>query len=143
MKQKEVDNISKEFLQAWKDFFGMKLKYIPYNREDSDFSDIYGDNIPGLAYDYNKAIEIYGIIKELDGVDKIMPAGKRTINYYEITIVTYDLFTQGITKVDTNDRITFIDKFGEEHILELYETYKKVQFSNDKIFTKIKAREIE
>lgn len=138
MNQSEINEISESFLEAWEDYFGAVMYLIPYEYNVQDNS-IYGDK-KVKKYNIDKAVAFHGTLKELESPDVVKPDGRYNIEFCDITLVTKELTDQGVTKIDTNSIIKYIDKFGDEYYYKIYDSYKKVQFNQDKIFTKIRVK---
>lgn len=140
MNQAEIDEISVSFLEAWEEYFGTPMYLIPYNYTGS--SNIYGDK-KSKDYDLDNAVMFHGTLKELESSDTVKPDGKYDEEYYDITLVTKELNDQGVYKIDTNSLIKYVDRFRNEYYFKIYDTFQKVQFSNNKIFTKIRVKKYE
>lgn len=138
MLQEEINEISYEFLNAWKEFFGAEMYYIPL--DESSIPDPIYNEVKNKNYDESKAVSFYGTLKERESQDEIPPTGKRTEKFYEITLITQELIDKGINYINTNDIIKYIDRFGKVYYFEIYDDYQKVQLSNNKIFTKLKVK---
>lgn len=138
MIQNEIDEISDSFHEAWVEYFGTPMYLIPYSYSKSNNS-IYGDK-KKKEYDLDNATMFHGTLKQLESADTIKPDGRLIEEFYDITLVTKELVDQGVNSIDTNSLIKFIDRFRNEHYFKIYDTYQKVQFSNNKIFTKIRVK---
>lgn len=137
MRREELDEISIAFRDAWRDYFGDLLYYIPLSKQ-MEKDDVYLES-KHKKYDFDKKVQFYGTLKEEPKMDELMQTGKRVNKQYEIVCVTKELIDGGITKVDTNSLIMYVDRFGEKHFFSIFDEYQKVQFSTDKIFTKIRV----
>lgn len=138
MRQDEILEISSAFLDAWTDFFGTSMEYIPLSTE-TNFNSIYGES-KTKTYDEKKAVTFYGTISEQESLEKTSPYGKNVERFFNITFVTQELVDKGVTLVDSNSIIRYTDRFGKVFNLEIFDDYQKVQFSDNKIFTKLKVR---
>lgn len=144
MRQSEIDEISEAFNDAWKEYFGDKLKYIRFIKNGTDFDDIYSES-KYLDYDYDNPIEFYGTLKELETEDVLEPYGKNDIKRFTITFITKELKDKGIFEVNTDDIIIYEQVLGDKILVRkfsIYDTIQKVQFSSEKIFTKLFVKEL-
>lgn len=141
MRQSEIDQISEAFLDAWVEFFGQKMHYIRYIGTSSPYDELYNES-KRKVYDEVNKIEFHGSIKynptqkeiELAGLDKNVSA--------IVTLVTKELVDKGVTKLKFEDIIEVEDRFGEKERYNITSVAKKVQFSNNFIFTKIGVNEL-
>lgn len=140
MNQAEVDEFSTSFLEAWIEYFGTEMYIIPYAYTAS--TNIYGD-VKKKKYDLDNAILVHGTLKETEAQDMVKPDGKYEIKYFDITLISKELYDQGVQYIDTNSIIKYIDRFNNEYYFKIYDTLQKVQFSNNKIFTKLKVTQVE
>ena len=138
MLQSEIDEISGAFLDAWEEFFGTKMLYIPFDANSESHS-IYNESMD-RKYLHEEVVEFHGIIKEREDLDVTSPTGKGINKLFEITVVTQELVDGGVTHIDTNSIIKYTDRFGKEYTLSIYDEYQKVQFVDNKIFTKLRVR---
>lgn len=139
MRQEEINEISQAFLDAWKEFFGAPMLYIPFDSSTSNPHPIYNES-RNKKYDEANAVEFYGTLKEREMQDVTAPTGKKIEKHYEITLVTQELIDKGVNYIDTNDIIRFTDRFGKVYDLEIYDDFQKVQLVDNKIFTKLKVK---
>lgn len=138
MRQEEIKEISQAFQQAWEDFFGAPMYYIPYDTND-DYDELYDEN-RSKDYKEAEAVLVHGTIKEKEDLDTTTPVGKLKVKHYTITLVTQELIDGGVTNIDTNSIIRHTDIHGVTTDYEIYDDYQKVQLGNNKIFTKLKVR---
>lgn len=139
MKQSEIDQISDSFIEAWKEFFGQVIYYVRFLGV-SQKDDLYNESKHKI-YDYANKIPLHGSIKysptekeiELAGLDKNVNA--------IITVVTKELEDNNIdidvTDADFKDLIEIPQKNGKSKLFSITSINKKVQFSDNFIFTKI------
>jgi hypothetical protein len=139
MKQTEIDEISVAFKEAWVDYFGTEMYYVPFDRNSTTVNSIYQES-KGKKYLYDSKMLFHGTIKELQHLDTGRPTGKRTEKFFEITFVTKELLDLGLLHVDTDDIIQYSDRFGREYTLLIYDDFQKVQLVDNKIFTKLLVR---
>ena len=137
MRQEEINEISQAFLEAWEEFFGAPMYYIPFDETSSKHS-IYNES-KGKKYKEDEAVMFHGTIKERENQDVTKPTGKRVQKVFELTAVTKELIDGGIEHIDTNSIIRYTDQFGKVFTLSIYDDLQKVQLTNNKIFTKMKV----
>lgn len=140
MNQAEIDEFSASFLEAWEDYFGAEMYIIPYAYNGG--GNTYGDK-KRKSYDFDNAILVHGTLKESEAQDVVKPDGKLEVRYYDITIISKELYDQGVYHIDTNSIIKYVDRFDNEFYFRIYDSLQKVQFSNNKIFTRLKVSQIE
>lgn len=138
MAQSEINEISQAFMDAWRDYFGDELYYVPFDYSTSADS-IYSET-KAKKYLFDEKKLFHGTIKEREDLDKGTATGKRVEKHYEITFVTKELADKGITSIDTNALILYTDRFGNEFKLHIYDDFQRVQLVDHKIFTKLKVK---
>lgn len=139
MRQDELNEISQAFLDAWTEFFGAHMLYIPFDKTASNPNSIYNES-KSKKYDEANAVEFYGTLKESEMQDTTTPTGKKVEKHYEIAIVTQELIDKGLKYINTNDIVRYTDRFGKVYDLEIYDDFQKVQLVDNKIFTKLKVK---
>jgi hypothetical protein len=142
MSQTEIDEISEAFKEAWEDYFGDVLYYVPFDYASTQFSEIYGES-KKKKYLFLEKKPFHGTIKERELLDVNRPTGRSREKEYELTFVTKELIDQGITEVDTNSIIIYTDRFEKEYRLIIFDDYQKVQLVDNKVFTKLKVKYYE
>lgn len=138
MSQNELNEISDAFHEAWTDYFGDEIKVIPYSSKDTHYDEVYGVS-KKKAYDRSKAITLTATIRQTEHEDVSSALGKRIEEHYTITFVTKELIDKGLTEIDSDSIIEYTDRFGVTKQFKIYGTQKKVQFLDNKIFTKLKV----
>lgn len=138
MRQEELNEISNAFLEAWEEFFGAPMYYIPLDRIESSPHPIYKES-RAKKYDETKAVMFHGTLKERETLDITSAIGKDIDKHYEVTLVTQELIDKGVNSIDTDAIIRFTDRFGESHTYSIYDDFQKVQLVDNKIFTKLKV----
>lgn len=141
MKQTEINEISNAFMEAWRDYFGDVMYYVPFDDQGTVVNHIYKES-KGKKYLWNSKIAFHGTIKEIQSIDVAQPTGKREEKFFEITVVAKELIDKGVTHIDTNSIIQYTDRFGKEYRLSIYDDFQKVQLVDNKIFTKLLVRTI-
>ena len=139
MTQEELDEISEAFEDAWENYFGCLMTYVPFNRNSKKDS-LYNEST-SKKYLEDKAINFHGTLKESVVEDKLMGAGKMKAKYFEITCVTKELIDKGLQSIDTDALIILVDRFGKKRKLSIYDDYQKVQLVDNKLFTKLRVVE--
>lgn len=138
MKQEELDEISNAFQDAWTEYFGDEMYYVPFCEKETKKDDLYLEQ-KTKVYDYENKKMFHGTLRETPAIDELRQTGKKIRKEFEISFVTKELVDQGIKYVNTNDIILYIDRFGTEFRYKIYDEFQKVQFSDNKIFTKLKV----
>lgn len=140
MTQAEIDEISQAFLEAWTDYFGDIVYYVPfdYSTTKADTS-IYSET-KSKKYLYDQKIPLHATVKERENLDVGTAVGKHIEKHYEVTFVTKELADAGVFHVDTNAIMTYTDRFAKEYKFLIYDDFQKVQLVDNKIFTKLKVK---
>lgn len=138
MNQTEADEISEAFISAWEDYFGDEMYYVKFDSTNTIADSLYGEQ-KAKVYNYDNKALFHGTLKEAPDLDVRKQSGKEIKKDYEISFITKELIDQGILEVDTNDIIQYIDRFGKNHLYKIYDSYQKVQFTDNKVFTKLKV----
>lgn len=138
MSQTELDEISDAFQEAWEDYFGETIRVIPFDKKKTNYDEIYGVS-KKKVYDRTKAITLTATIRQQEHEDVSTALGKRVEEFYTITFVTKELIDKGLTEIDSDSIIEYEDRFGVVKQLKIYGTQKKVQFLDNRIFTKLKV----
>lgn len=146
MEQAQIDQISNAFSNAYQEFFGMPIQYIPFDRStvsQNKYEQMYAEaDLTDLNYNGTEAVTFNGSIsynpekKELDLLgfdpDKVSAL---------ITVVTKELVDGGIIsaerEISYRDKIRINDRFNNETDYIITEIGKSVQFSDNFVFTKI------
>lgn len=139
MDQREIDEISQAFQQAWDEIFGMYtyvLKHEPTTTEhplyDERIGKPYSDPIGPIPATFRvnptqEEIEQAGLSADVSGI---------------LTYVTKDLRDNGILSLNLTDRIRIEDRDGNVTVYEVTELSPRVQFGNNYIFTKVGVKEL-
>lgn len=136
MRQTEIDQISEAFLDAWKEFFGQKMYYIQYVGTSSPYDKLYNESKKKVYDEVNK-ISFHGSIKYNPTQKEIELAGLDKKVHAIVTLVSKELIDKGINEIEFEDIIEIEDRFGKKERYNISSFTKKVQFSNNFIFTKI------
>ena len=140
MDSNEVREISYSFLQAWQEFFGANVTYIPPLATVP--KDPVYDEIAGTVLDTANAVEFTGSFKDNEELDKLTATGYSYQNPGTITAVTQQLVDLGIYPLQRTGQLEYTDAYGITKKFKIVEIYQKVQFLGFKIFTKIVVEEI-
>lgn len=138
MQQKEIDEISDAFKEAWTDYFGDEISIVALKTSKSEIDDLYGES-KKKEYDYENKITVHGTLKESPGMDEMKQAGKKINKTFDVTFVTKEAIDQGLLYINTSSILVYVDRFGKEFRYKIYDEYQKVQFSSNKIFTTIRV----
>lgn len=138
MSQVELDEISDAFHEAWTEYFGDTIKVIPFSTKNTKYDPVYGVS-KKKEYDRTKAITLTATIRQSELEDVSTALGKRIEEQYTITFVTKELIDKGLTELDSDSLIEYTDRFGVTKQFKIYGTQQKVQFLDNKIFTKLKV----
>ena len=126
MLQSEIDEISTAFMEAWKDYFGCIMYYVQFDLANTSMNTIYKES-KQKSYLWDTKIPFHGTIKETQKLDVAQPTGKRVEKIFEITFVTKELIDLGIKHIDTSDIIQYIDRFGKEYRLSIFDDFQKTK----------------
>lgn len=138
MTQTELDEISDAFLEAWEEYFGDEIKVIPFSTKNTKYDEVYGVS-KSKQYDRTKAITLRATIRQAEHEDVSTALGKRIEEHYTITFVTKELIDKGVTDLSSDSLIEYTDRFGVTKQFKIYGKQQKVQFLDNKIFTKLKV----
>lgn len=138
MLQTEVDEISVAFADAWKEYFGQVMYYIPFNETLTVKHPVYGES-KTKGYDEVNKKSFFGTFKQEPLEEKGEMAGKIEYEVAEITFVTKELYDQGITEVDSRSLIEITHRNGITKRYNIIENYGKVQLGDNKVFYKLKV----
>lgn len=136
MRQEEIDEISEAFGSAWKEYFGDEMYYVLLDLDKTVIDTLYREQ-KNKVYDYEHKKLFHGTLKESPAMDEMRQTGKRVNKTFEISFVTKELVDLGVEEIDTNAIIQYIDRFNKTHTYRIYDEFQKVQFSDNKIFTKL------
>ena len=140
MSQQEIDEISEAFLEAWADYFGDELYYVPFDYTNTrPDGGIYSET-KYKKYLYDSKVLLHATVKEREDLDVDTPIGKSIEKHYEITFVTKELTDTGVHEIDTNAILVYTDRFEKEHKFHIYDDFQKVQLVDNKVFTKLKVK---
>jgi glutamate dehydrogenase/leucine dehydrogenase len=137
MTQKEIDEISDAFGEAWEDFFGQEMYYIAF--DCGTYSHPIYREAKRKQYKEEEKTLFHGTLKEEPLEEKGDLAGKRTYPTAELTFVTKELRDKGVLEVDTRDIIEVTDINGNTERYNIINNYGKVQLVDNRIFTKLKV----
>lgn len=143
MLQSEIDEISIAFHESWKEYFGTTHYLVPLMKDDIQFDDVYHES-KKLKYDFKNKIAFCATQKELPNADTLQPYGRDDYKLYELTIVTKELLDSKVYFIDPDFLIIYDEKRGDKiyrRYFKIYDDYKKVEFGDSKIFTKISVIE--
>lgn len=135
MRQVEIDEISLAFEDAWTNYFGDDMYYVPLSTSTKG-DVIYNEN-KSKTYDYTKKVLFHGTLKEMQAIDELHQGGEYINKQYLVTFVTKELIDGGINEVDTNSIISYTNRFGTTRTYKIADEYQKVQFMDNKIFTSL------
>ena len=135
MEQKELDEISDAFVDAWEEFFGQEMFYVPFDENASKPHPIYGEN-KNKVYDYENKKRFMGTFKELSDEEAGELFGQETKAEAEITYVTKELYEQGITRPKKSALVQITFRDGVTKLYNITEITGKVQLGDNRIFTK-------
>jgi hypothetical protein len=138
MLESEINEISSAFSDAWQQYFGQPMYYIPMDELATEVHPIYGDT-KVKAYKESSKISFYGTFKQSPIDEKGEMMGREIVEMAEITYVTKDLEDKGITEVQLEDMIEMTDKAGVTKRYNIIQYFGKVQFGDSRIFTKLKV----
>lgn len=141
MRQDEIDEISDSFHDAWVEYFGQPMFYVPFVNDPTKIHPVYRE-VREKKYDYDNKVQFHGSFKQSPIKEDGDMTGKEDKEEAEITLVTKELRDAGIHYVNDRDIITVTDRDGKTKKYNIIANNGKVQFSDNKIFTKIKVVDI-
>lgn len=136
----EIDEISVAFLDAWKEYFGQPMYYVPF-LNGGTVHPVYKES-KTKTYDFANKLLFTGTFKMKPLEEKGEIAGKEAIENAEITFITYELEQKGITEIDQRAIIEITHKDGITKTYNIVNNYGKVQFGTSRVFTKLGVMEI-
>lgn len=142
MLQSEIDEISDAFQDAWDEYFGQEMFYVPFLKDSTTAHPLYKES-KNKTYDFANKISFTGTFKEepLEEVGEI--AGKDEYQSAEITFVTKQLYDKGITTVNNADIIEITHRDGVTKTYNIIKHFGKVQLGDNRVFTKLEVTEIK
>ena len=138
MQQQEIDEISEAFLDAWKEYFGQIMYYIPFNPTATQKHPVYGET-KAKVYDEANKVMFHGTFKQEPIEEKGELAGGENYEVAEITFVTKELYDKGIVEIKPEDMVEVVFRGGKTKRYNIVAHYGKVQLSDNRIFTKLKV----
>lgn len=144
MIQSEIDEISEAFSDAWEEYFGQQLFYVPFDEKNTENNvhPLYRDAPKkGKIYLWDDMKPFYGTLKSEEVKEKGDMYGKDNEVQFNITFITKELRDQNILNVDDRALIYYIDRDGVDHVLNIIATNQKVQFGDNKVFTKLSVKD--
>lgn len=136
MLQSELDEISEAFQEAWNDSFGQEMFYVPFDKGKTISHPIYGDS-EEKVYDFDNKKRFMGTFKELNNEEAGELFGKDTNVEAEITLITKELFDQGVLEIDTSALVEITHRSGRTQLYNITKSIGKVQLGNNRIFTRL------
>lgn len=136
MLQSEVNEISDAFQDAWDEFFGQEMFYVPLDLEKTIVHPIYKETTEKV-YDFAGKKRFVGTYKELSNKEAGELFGDATRAKAEITYVSRELILAGVDDVDDSALIEITHQSGRVGLYNITEITRKVQFGDNRIFTKL------
>lgn len=136
MLQSELDEISEAFQEAWNDSFGQEMFYVPFVKDKTTSHPIYGDSEEKF-YDFENKKRFMGTFKELNNEEAGELFGKDTNVEAEITLITKELFDQGVLEIDQSALVEITHRGGRTQLYNITKSIGKVQLGNNRIFTRL------
>jgi hypothetical protein len=141
MLQNEIDEISVAFLDAWDQYFGEKMFYVPFLEAETSVHRVYKES-KTKTYDYANKLQFTGTFKQQPIREEGEIAGKEEIEQAEITFVTKELYDKGVLEIDARSIVEITHRNGKTATYNIHNYYGKVQLGNNRIFTKLAVTEI-
>lgn len=141
MLQSELDEISNAFSEAWDEFFGQPMFYVPFILDESEVHTLYRETRK-KKYDWKAKREFIGTFKQEKYEERGEINGRDNYEKAEITFVTKELYDLGVKVIDQSSIIEIFHRDGSRKLYNIIANYGKVQLGNNKIFTKIEVVEI-
>lgn len=141
MLQEEIDEISDAFSEAWEEYFGQVMRYVPLS-ETTEVHPIYGEAIGSIKYDWENYYEFNGTFKEKEHAESGDMYGRNGEINAEITFVTKEFVDEGLYDISQTAIIFVKHRSGVSKVYNIISNYGKVQLGNNKVFTKLGVVEI-
>lgn len=142
LRQSEIDEISLAFHDAWKEYFGMEMNYIPIAETQDSLNKLYRED-KRKDYKEGEKKAFFGTFKVSPIVEDGDLAGVKEYAEAEITFVTKELFDKGITEISNRDIIEVKQRNGKFKRYNITQNYGKVQLGDNHIFTKLMVLELK
>lgn len=145
MIQSEIDEISEAFMDAWEEYFGQMLYYVSFDEisTKNNAHPLYRDvKKKGKIYLWDDMKPFHGTLKSEEVEEKGDMFGKDEDVVYNITLITKELRDQGILTIDKEALIYLVDRDGINHVFNITALNQKVQFGDNKVFTKLKVQRV-
>lgn len=141
MLQTEIDEISEAFSDAWQEYFGQPMFYVPF-LESQTPKNIYNES-KDKKYDFDNKVPFFGTYKQEPIEEKGEMGGRVEEQFAEVTFVTKELFDKGVTEIDSRALIEITHRSGKTHLYNIIEHYGKVQLGDNKVFYKLKVKDLQ
>lgn len=143
MLQSEIDEISEAFMDAWEEYFGQVMYYVPLLDVPTKHP-IYGESkTKDLNYDFANKVMFHGTFKESPIEEKGGVGGKDEKQKAEITFVTQELYSKGIKAIDPRAVIEITHRDGTVLLYNIVKRNGKVQLGDNHVFTKLDVVDIK
>lgn len=132
-------------MDAWEEYFGQMLYYVPFDEisTKNNAHPLYRDvQKKGKIYLWDDMKPFHGTLKSEEVEEKGDMYGKDEETKYDITFITKELRDQGILNVDKEALIYLVDRDGVNHVFNIIASNQKVQFGDNKVFTKLEVLEV-
>lgn len=139
MLERELNEISQAFLEAWTEAFGQEMYYIRFLSESTSSHSVYREATTKVYDTSNKKL-FHGSIKQKPLEEQMDIAENTGISTAIITYVSKELIDQGIVFPSLNDIIQYTTYDGRTLTWEIISVQERVQFSDWRIFTKVGVR---
>lgn len=141
MQQTEIDEISDAFSEAWEEFFGQVMYYVPLDRERTIVDDLY-EETEKKVYDFANKVQFYGTLKLTEESEVGEISGKSNTIGASITCVTKELVNKGVIYVELSSIIVTKNHNEGYRFYNIVGQYPKVQLGDNRVFTTIRVVEI-
>lgn len=141
MLQNEIDEISVAFSEAWRDYFGQDMYYVPIKEDAIEIHPLYRETRKKV-YDWESKKKFNGTFKQEKYEERGEINGRDNYEEAEITLVTKELYDLGVKIIDQSAIIEIFHRDGTRKLYNIVANYGKVQLGNNKVFTKIEVVEI-
>lgn len=144
MIQEEIDEISDAFIDAWEEYFGQMLYYVPFDEisTKNNAHPLYRDAPKkGKIYLWDDMKPFHGTLKSEEVKEVGDMFGKDETVKYTVTFITKELRDAGILDLDKEALIYLVDRDGINYVYNIISLNQKVQFGDNKVFTKFSVVE--
>ena len=142
LSSEELDELSLEFIDAYKDIFGWEMFLVPLDRSNTNINELYGESSKKF-YDFENKVPFYGIFRrQLPYLERGEIYGRENYDLAEVSVVSKQLRDAGVYVIDQSSIIEIFHKDGSRKLYNIVGDYGTVQLREEQLVTKIIVSEI-